>query len=101
MGSDKEVLDKIVRDFFGFGVRDLLRVIGLLELVRNLSGEQKVYTQRVVGLSRMTEHEDVLDCKYVRLALVDILENHKEDLEKAFDVLGMIKNIVDLKDVTK
>lgn len=93
----RESLDILSERHAHLDVRSLLKVIGMLELLRNLSGTDNLYTQRIVGLSRMTQHEDVLDCKYVRLALVDLLENHSGDLESAAKLINEINEVVGAK----
>ena len=89
MSKYKE-LDVLSKDLTSLSTENLLSVIGLLELVRNLCERDKLYTQRIVGLSRATEHEDVLDCKYVRLALAELLQSHSGDFKRVMEILGEI-----------
>ena len=75
MTEVRREFDKLCQEKLGVSLDTTLKVIALLEMLRTALGDNGVYVQRIFGLANATEHEDVMDCKYVQRALLDSLTN--------------------------
>jgi hypothetical protein len=76
---DPTELESSSFEVLGLKLKQVQKVIEMLEGLRLLSGVDKLYTQRIVGLSRSSVKKDPLECTYVRMALKELILKHSKE----------------------
>ena len=67
-------LDGLCRTQLDLSLEDLLLLIPKLEKLRKIL-DRDLSVQRFHGLMRSTNKEDVLDCSYVKMCVIEFLKN--------------------------
>lgn len=75
-------LDEICVDKTSLNLKQMLRVIEVLDEIRVLIDDEHLYVQRCAGLARNTTKPNPLECPFVLKAISKMLDEHLGDFKK-------------------
>lgn len=87
-------LDEICVDKTSLNLKQMLRVIEILDEIRVLIDDEHLYVQRCAGLARNTTKPNPLECPFVLKAISKMLDGNFQDFRKVVTYIAEAEEIL-------